>query len=78
MEGRQVYLGRCRSRARFEPWPRLGALRPTTRPTLVMQLPCIKPRLACNLQAENTAGTLVGLTLQQFDPFIFNLSAPKL
>lgn len=46
------YLGHCHSRAWFEPWLQLCALSPTTRPTAVMQLPCIKSRLPCNLQTE--------------------------
>lgn len=47
------YLGHCHSRAWFAPWLQLCALSPTTRPTAVMQLPCIKSRLPCNLQTEN-------------------------
>lgn len=45
------YLGRCHSRSLFEPLLQLCALSPT-RPTALMQLPCIKSRLACNLQTE--------------------------
>lgn len=46
------YLGRFHSHAWFEPWLQLCALSPTTRPTAVMQRPCIKSGLPCNLQTE--------------------------
>lgn len=79
MEDRHVYLGRCHSRAWFEPWLQLGALSPTTRPTGVMQLPCIKSRAPCNLQTENKERTLVSATVQQFDVFFYwFLSSPKI
>lgn len=52
------YLGRCHSHAWFEPWLQRCALGPS-RPTVVMQLPCIKSSLPCNLQTENEANIVV-------------------
>lgn len=59
VEERVGYLGRCHSHAWFEPWLQRCALAPSTRPAAVMQLPCIKSSLPCNLQTENEASHVV-------------------
>lgn len=77
MEDKHVYLGRCHSHAWSEPWLQLAALSSTTRPTVVMQLPCIKSRLPCNLKKENKACALVSSTVQQFDLFSYLIYQPQ-